>query len=86
LGVNRLSGAAEFTSSVNAVPADVYPEKDPLTGLGDEAVLFKGLGGLRYLVARQGTSGVVLFPLGEGFKMSDKQLQELAAKALASAQ
>ena len=86
LGVNRLGSAAEFTASADAVPGDLYPEKVPLPGLGDEALLFKGPGGLRYLVARQGTSGVVLFPLGEGSKMSDQQLRDLAAKALASAQ
>jgi hypothetical protein len=39
---------------------------------------------MRYLVARQGTSGAVLFPLGEGFKMPDDQLRALAAKALGS--
>ena len=85
LGVNRLSGLTDYTASVNAVPVDVYPTKEPIAGLGEEAVLFKGPGGLRYLVARQGAAGVVLFPLGEGFKMSDQQLRDLAAKALASA-
>ena len=84
LGVNRLSGAADYRASVSAVPEDVYPTKEPVGGLGEEAVLFKGPGGLRYLAARQGASGVVLFPLGEGFKMSDQQLRDLAAKALAS--
>jgi hypothetical protein len=86
LGVNRLNGAADYSASVGAVPEDVYPTKEPIAGLGEEAVLFKGPGGLRYLVARQGASGVVLFPLGEGFNMSDQQLRDLAAKALASAQ
>ena len=84
LGVNRLSGAADYSASVSAVPQDVYPTKEPVGGLGEEAVLFKGPGGLRYLAARQGASGVVLFPLGEGVKMSDQQLRDLAAKALAS--
>ncbi len=40
---------------------------------------------MRYLVARSGASGVVVFPLGEGFKMSDDQLRALADKALAGA-
>ena len=84
LGVNRLSGAADYSASVSAVPQDVYPTTEPVGGLGEEAVLFKGPGGLRYLAARQGASGVVLFPLGEGVKMSDQQLRDLAAKALAS--
>lgn len=70
---------------MSAVPADLYPDKEPVPGLGEEAVLFKGPGGLRYLVARQGASGVVLFPLGEGVGMSDRQLRDLAARALASA-
>ena len=86
LGVNRLGSTGEFTAAVNAVPADVYPEKVSMPGLGEEAVLFKGPGGLRYLVVRQGTSGVVLFPLGTGVEMSDQQLRDLAAKALASAE
>ena len=85
LGVNRLSSRAEYTSSLSAVPNDVYPSKEPVAGLGEEAVLFKGPGGLRYLVAWQGEVGVVLFPLGEGFRMSDQQLRDLTAKALASA-
>ena len=84
LGVNRLNSASEYRASVGAVPEDVYPDKQALPGLGDEAVLFKGPGGVRFLVARKGTSGVVLFPLGEGYNMSDQQLRDLAAKALAS--
>jgi hypothetical protein len=85
LGVNRLSSAGEFTSSVAAVPKDIYPKQSPVPGLGEEAVLFSSPEGMRYLVARQGTSGVVLFPLGEGFKMSDQQLTDLARQALAQA-
>jgi hypothetical protein len=64
----------------------VYPAREAVPGLGEEAMLFKAEGGLRYLVARQGESGVVLFPLGAGFAMSDQQLRDLAAKALAAAQ
>ncbi len=86
LGVNRLSSAAEFSSSVGAVPKDIYPKQSPVPGLGEEAVLFSSPEGMRYLVARQGTSGVVLFPLGEGFKMTDQQLTDLAKQALAKAQ
>lgn len=79
-----MSSAGEYNSSVSAVPGDVYPSKESVAGLGEEAVLFKGPGGMRYVVARQGTSGAVLFPLGEGFKMPDEQLRELATKALGS--
>jgi hypothetical protein len=82
LAVNRLGSPGEYTASVNAVPADVYPKKSPIPGLGEEAVLLSSPEGLRYLVARQGSLGVVLIPLGEGFKMSDQQLRDLAAKAL----
>ena len=63
LGVNRLGSQGDYASSVGTVPQDVYPNREPLPGLGDEAVLFKGDGGLRYLVARKGGAGVVLFPL-----------------------
>src|SRR5690606_5892792 len=85
LGVNRLAREAEFAASVNAVPVDLYPEKVSVPNLGEEAVLFKAPGGLRYLIARQGASGVVLFPLGAGLAMSDQQLTGLAERALASA-
>lgn len=84
LGVNRLSSAGEFKSAVGAVPEDVYPIKEPVAGLGDEAMLFKSPEGLRYL-ARRGEAGVVLFPLGSGFEMTDQQLRDLASKALTSA-
>jgi hypothetical protein len=82
LGVNRLSSPSEYTSSVNAVPADLYPDRRPLTGIGDEAVMFRGPG-LRYLVARQGGTGVVLFPLVNAAQLSDEHLVALAQRALA---
>jgi hypothetical protein len=79
------SGSRQIRATASGKAAsDVYPTKEPVAGLGEEAVFLKEPGGLRYLVARQGASGVVLFPLGEGFKMSDRQLRDLAAKALAS--
>jgi hypothetical protein len=46
--------------------------------------LFKGPGGLRYLVARKGEVGVVLFPMGEATSISDDQLRDLADRALAA--
>jgi hypothetical protein len=85
LGVNRLDSEGAYASSVAAVPEDVYPTREPLAGLGDEAVLLKGPGGIRYLVARKGGGGVVLFPLGKGFEMTDDQLRELASRALSAA-
>jgi hypothetical protein len=81
LGVNRLDSAGDYTASVNAVPSDVYPAREVVSGLGDEGVLFKGPG-MSYLVVRKGESGVVLFPMGQGAGMPDAQLRELASKAL----
>jgi hypothetical protein len=83
LGVNRLNSAGEYTASVNAVPADVYPTRDAVSGLGDEGVLFKGPG-MRSLVIGKGAAGVVLFPMGQGAGMSDAQLRDLASRALGS--
>ncbi|HEY9504999.1 MAG TPA: hypothetical protein VIQ27_03415 [Gemmatimonadales bacterium] len=84
LGVNALETASEYATSVRAVPADVYPRREPVAGLGDEAVLMKDdTGMLRYLVARKGQRGVVLFPLGrQGRAMSDGQLRQMAERAL----
>jgi hypothetical protein len=81
LGVNRLESAGEYTASVNAVPSDVYPAQETVSGLGDEGVLFKGPG-MSYLVVRKGNSGVVVFPMGQGAGMPDAQLRDLASKAL----
>jgi hypothetical protein len=85
LGVNRLDTEGQYAASVAAVPEDIYPTRESIAGLGDEAVMLKGPGGLRYLVARKGSSGVVLFPLGQGFEMTDDQLRELASRALSAA-
>jgi hypothetical protein len=82
LGVNRHTSRDDYATAVNAVPQDLYPTRTPMSGLGDEAVLMSGEGGLRYLVARRGDLVVVLFPLGEGMRMSDDQLRGLAEKAL----
>lgn len=84
LGVNALERASEYAASVSAVPEDIYPTRTAVAGLGDEAVLMKDdTGMLRYLVARKGERGVVLFPLGrQGRAMSDDQLQRLAEQAL----
>jgi hypothetical protein len=84
LGVNALERASEYTASVSAVPEDVYPQREAVAGLGEEAVLMKDdTGMLRYLVARKGERGVVLFPLGrQGRAMSDGQLRQLAERAL----
>jgi hypothetical protein len=84
LGVNRHISSGDYASAVDAVPPDLYPTRTPMSGLGDEAVLMSGEGGLRYLVARKGDLVVVLFPLGEGMKMTDDQLRGLAQKALSS--
>lgn len=84
LGVNALTSSADYTSAVKQVPADIYPVKEGVVGLGDEAVLFKDKNpaSIRYLVARQGNAGVVLFPLTKS--ITDDQLKSMAAKALAT--
>ena len=80
LGVNRLTTEAQYAASVAAVPQDVYPSKIRLEGVGDEGVLFSGPGHIRYLVARLGRTGVVIFPLTRD--LSDEQLKRLAGRAL----
>jgi hypothetical protein len=81
LGVNRLSSADEFRLAIASVPADVYPIRESVEGLGDEAVLFKEPQmSLRYLVARAGARGVVLFHTGAS--PSEPQLRALTALAL----
>ena len=82
LGVNRHTSRDDYATAVGAVPQDLYPTRTPVSGLGDEAVLMSGEGGLRYLVARKDGLVVVLFPLGEGMRMSDDQLRGLGEKAL----
>jgi NitT/TauT family transport system substrate-binding protein len=85
LGVNALNSPAEYASTVAAVPALVYEAKTPLRGLGDEAVLFTDRAdrpSIRYLVARKGDHGVVLFPLSGAQDLADAKLRELAEVAL----
>jgi hypothetical protein len=82
LGVNRHTSGDDYQAAVNAVPEDLYPTRTSMSGLGDEAMLMSGEGGLRYLVARRGDLVVVLFPLGEGMRMSDDELRGLGEKAL----
>jgi hypothetical protein len=53
LGVSQLE-AASYSAEVASVPQAVYPQRENLQGVGDEAVLMKGSNGsLRYLVARK---------------------------------
>jgi hypothetical protein len=86
--VSVLQDASEYDMAVGAVPLDVYPKRRPGAGLGDQAILMKDdTGILRYLVARKGSHGVVLFPLGRaGRKMSDAQLRQLAERAIRGGQ
>ncbi len=82
LGVSQLNSASEYNTAVAAVPESVYPKRDKITGVGDEAILMKDTTGkIRYLVARKGSRGVILFPFS-GSAISDQQLQKLAAVAL----
>jgi hypothetical protein len=84
LGVSELMSASEYKSYVAAVPDDVYPKREKLTGVGDEAVLMKDNSGkLRYLLARKGNHGVVLFPFYTNHSSpTDDQLKKLAILAL----
>jgi hypothetical protein len=88
LGVSVLQTASEYDVAVAAVPQDAYPKRRPVAGLGDQAILMKDdTGILRYLVARKGDHGVVLFPLGRaGRQMSDVQLTQLAERAIRGGQ
>jgi hypothetical protein len=81
LGVSQLSSAAGYAAEVAAVPQAVYPERTKLTDVSDEAILMKGANGsLRYLVARKGERGVIMFPFG--LQPTDDMLKQLAALAL----
>jgi hypothetical protein len=81
LGVNQLTSASDYNTAVAAVPQSVYPKREKLTDIGDETVLMKDESGmLRYLVARKGNRGVVLFPFHHG--PNDEQLKKLAVQAL----
>ncbi len=82
LGVSALASASDYATAVAAVPDAIYPQRQKLKGIGDEAILMKGAGGfMRYLVARKGGKGVILFPFGS--QPSDEKLEALAKLALA---
>ena len=84
LGVNRLVSKAEYSRSLAAVPEGIYPVRQSLGGVGDEAILFADAASnphLRYLVAHAGERGVVIFPFS-GSNITDDQLRELASAAL----
>jgi len=81
LGVSQLTSESDYKKAVASVPESVYPNREKLSGVGDEGVLMKDSTGLiRYLVARKGNHGVILFPLRKG--PSDEELKKLAAAAL----
>ncbi len=81
LGVSQLNSASDYEMAVKSVPESVYPKREKLRGVGDEAILMKDESGrLRYLVARKGNRGVVLFPLDKS--PNDDQLKKLALQAL----
>jgi hypothetical protein len=81
LGVSQLSSVSEYQTAIAPVPEDIYPKREKLSGVGDEAVLMKDDSGrMRYLLARKGNHGVVLFPLSKG--ATDEHLKKLATLAL----
>ena len=76
-----VSETTNYKSEVAAVPESVYPKRETLTGVGDEGILMKdGTGHIRYLVARKGNRGVILFPFHRS--PTDEQLKKLAIAAL----
>ena len=84
LGINRLTSSADYRSSLAAVPSDIYPVRQAIAGLGEEAVLFSDSAQtphFRYLVARSGDKGVVIFPFSASH-ITDTQLTQLATTAL----
>jgi hypothetical protein len=63
LGVSQLSSISEYQTAIAAVPEDIYPKREKLSGVGDEAVLMKDDSGrMRYLVARKGNQRCRAFP------------------------
>ena len=77
-----VSEEADYKAAVAVVPESVYPKRDKLADVGDEAVLMQdSTGRVRYLVARKGKHCVVLFPFGRS-NPSDEQLKRLAVSAL----
>lgn len=84
LGVSELMSVSEYRSYVAAVPKSFYPKREKLTDIGDEGVLMKDeTGKLRYLLARKGNRGVVLFPFSSNQSSpTDDQLKKFAMIAL----
>ena len=82
LGVSQLTSASDYNKAVVSVPESVYPNREKLSAVGDEAILMKDTTGrLRYLVAHKGNRGVILFPTYRGGP-TDEQLKKLASAAL----
>jgi hypothetical protein len=85
LGINDLAAIGDYASTIAAVPSAIYPVKTPLTGVGDEAILFQDQAerpSIRFLVAHQASHTIVLFPLSGATSLTTAQLQQLAATAL----
>jgi hypothetical protein len=77
-----VSESADYKSAVAVVPQSLYPRRDKLADVGDEAVLMRDTTGrLRYLVARKGNHCVILFPFNRS-NPSDEQLKQLTVAAL----
>jgi hypothetical protein len=80
LGISVVSSRAELDAS--APPSQVYPVKQPISGLGDEATLYKtdAAGKVRFLVVRKSDKGFTMAPFSQS--ISDEQLTQLAGKAV----
>ena len=74
-----------FQFTADSVDPATFTDKVPLTGVGTEAVLFKGKdhfgSDVKFLAARNDKAAIVLFP----YNLTDDQIQQLAAKAMTRA-
>lgn len=81
LAVSELESMTEFTSALSAPPPDRFPIRTALTGLGDEAMLYRDEESAdRYLVTRVGERGAALVALDDS--ITEDQLRELARGVL----
>jgi hypothetical protein len=83
LAISRLASEAEYRTTVEAIRPGAYADVERLTTIGDEGLIFKEEGTDRpcVLIAHRGRTGLLLF--ARSARISDRQLREFAARALA---
>jgi hypothetical protein len=87
LGINMVKSSSQYQAeSRMASSMGTYQEHHDLSGIGDEAVLFKGTTGrditMRYLMARKGEKGVILMSLSASRDVTDEMLTKMLATAV----